>query len=65
MKAGAVKPGEIGDDRSVFYEKGEESAQRRATHVLAKPKETKAILDSHRKFAAKLPYAKISKFKKS
>ena len=65
MKAGAVKLGEIGDDRSVFCEKGEESAKRRATHVLAKRKETEAILDGHRIFAAKFPYAKISKFKKS
>ena len=65
IKAGAVKPGKIGDDRSVFYERGEESAKRRAADVMAKRKETEAIFDSHRKLAAKFPYDKNPGFKKS
>jgi hypothetical protein len=65
IKAGASKPGTIGNDRSLFYETGAESAKRRAEHVLAKRKETEAIFDSHRKYAAKFPYAKNPKFKQS
>jgi hypothetical protein len=63
IKAGAIKPGTIGDDRSVSYETGAESAKRREAHVMAKRKETEAIFDSHRKFAAKYPYTKNAKFK--
>jgi hypothetical protein len=40
IAAGAHKPGTIKDDRSVWYERGEESAARRAAYVLAKRKET-------------------------
>jgi hypothetical protein len=65
IAAGAHKPGTIKADRSVFYERGEDSAARRAAHVLAKRKETEAIFDSHRKFSAKFPYAKNPKFKKA
>jgi hypothetical protein len=65
IKAGAHKPGTIGADRSVSYEVGADSAKRRAEHVQAKRKETEATFDSHRKFAAKYPYAKNPGFKKS
>jgi hypothetical protein len=65
IAAGAHKPGKIEADRSACYEKGEDSAARRAAHVLAKRRETEAIFDSHRKYSAKFPYAKNPKFKKA
>jgi hypothetical protein len=49
IAAGATKPGDIGDDRSVFYETGAESAERRAAHVLAKRKETADLFAANRK----------------
>jgi hypothetical protein len=52
-KAGAIVPGET----------GLANAKRRAAHVTAKRKETEAVFDSHRKFAAKYPYAKNAKFR--
>jgi hypothetical protein len=64
ISAGANKPGTIKADRPVFYERGGDSAARRAAHVLAKRRETETIFDSHRKYSAKFPYAKNSKFKK-
>jgi hypothetical protein len=48
IKAGAIKPGTIDDDRSLWYERGEESAKRRADHVLAKRRETEKLFDSLR-----------------
>jgi hypothetical protein len=51
IAAGAIKTGEIGEDRSVSYETGAESAARRATHVLTKRQETEAIFNLHRKSA--------------
>ena len=65
IAAGAIKPGEIGEDRSVSYEPGLESAARREAHVKTKRKETEAIFDAHRKYSAKYPYAKNPKFKQS
>jgi hypothetical protein len=46
-------------------EDGMANAKRRAAHVMAKRRETEAIFDSHRKFAAKYPYTKNSAFKKA
>ena len=44
IAAGAIKPGEIGEDRSVSYEPGLESAARREAHVKTKREENRSDL---------------------